>query len=389
MLKRRGMMGMLSLLIAAVVLGLTGRSIAGPVIKGIGGSGSSDAGTGKIVGVVVDQAGEAVAEADVVAFKVKGMGFKKAKTGPKGGFELVDLQPGAWIVKGMKKGVGFGDAKAEVKTDETTEVKITLMGKQPPAAGSIKGVVVDEAGNPVAEASVGLMGAKNGTKTNEKGEFAFEKVKVGKHVVVAFKKDVGEGKAEAVVEAGKTTEVKIVLKPKMPPAAGKIVGVVVDEAGNAVAEATVTLLTPMGPGPQTKSGEKGGFVFENVKPGKYLVLAGKMGVGEGKAEAVVEAGKTTEVKIVLVAKQPPATGSVKGVVVDSTGAPVAEANVKIGPAGPGGLMTKTNEKGEFVFEKVKVGKALVVAFKPGVGEGKAEAMVEAGKTTEVKIELKK
>jgi Carboxypeptidase regulatory-like domain len=306
MLKRRGMLGMLSLLIAAIVLGFTTRAQAGPTLNGQSFGHGTRADAGKIVGQVVDTAGAPVAEAEVWAFKVKGPGFKKGKTGEKGGFDLGEVAPGAWIVKAAKKDVGFGQAKAEVKAGETTKLMITLMGKQAPAPGKIVGIVIDDQGEPVADANVSI-GAPGS-----------------------------------------------------------------------------------GPGGQkTKSNEKGVFVFEKVKPGKVVVFGAKEGVGAGKAEVAVKPGETAEVKIVIVPKQPPAAGKIVGIVVDEAGNPVALANVKIGPPGPGGLMTKTNEKGEFAFEKVKVGKAVVFAEKMGVGKGAVETTVEAGKTSEVKIMLKK
>jgi Carboxypeptidase regulatory-like domain len=301
-MKRRGFWSVLTLAIAAAALAFAGRASAGPVpgSLGLNGGGGNDTDPGKLVGTVVNAAGEAVEGATVLATSPTG-GFKQAKSGANGGFEFPELKPGKWMVKAFKMGIGWG-------------------------------------------------------------------------------------MTEATVESGKTTEVKIVLKGYTPPATGKLVVSVVNQAGEAVADAGVQAFSMMG-GAFGKTDAKGTVSFD-LKAGTYSVLASKLGVGQGKGEAKVEEGKTTEIKIVLIAPPPPATGSVKGVVVDGAGAPVAEAMVSIG--GPaGGANTKTNEAGEFAFEKVKVGKNFVFAQKMGVGFGYAEIAVEEGKTTEVKITLKK
>lgn len=385
-MKRRGFWSSCFAFAALMVMAFVGRTSAGPVTtaKGFGPGSGTDTDPGKVVGIVVNAAGEPVAEATVLAMNPMG-GFKQAKTGEKGGFEFPELKPGKWLVKGFKMGVGEGKAEAVVEAGKTTEVKITLMGKTPPTPGKLVVHVVDGTGAPVAEANVkafSKMGGKEGL-TNGDGTVTFE-LKPGFYAVFAAKMGVGTGKGEAKVESDKTTEIKIALQ--MLPEPGSIKGIVVDGTGAPVAEAMVKLVnTPLG----TKTNANGLFGFPKVKPGTYVVAAFKMGVGEGKAEAIVEAGKVTEVKIVLTAPPPPATGSVKGVVVDAAGAPVAQAFVKVGPPGPGGLTTKTNDNGEFVFEKVKVGKNVVFAEKMGVGKGFAEILVEEGKTTEVKIALKK
>ncbi len=386
-MKRRGFWSSCVALAALMVMAFVGRASAGPVtgVRGFGpGAGSTDADPGKILGVVVNAAGEPVADATVLAMNPKG-GFKKTTTGEKGGFEFPELAPGKWLLKGFKMGVGEGKAEAVVESGKTTEVKITLMTKTPPAPGKLVVHVVDGAGAAVAEASVkafSKMGGKEGL-TNGDGTVTFE-LKPGFYGVFAAKLGVGTGKGEAKIESEKTTEIKITLVGMPEP--GSIKGIVVDGAGAPVGEAMVMVKgAPLG----TKTNADGLFGFAKVKPGKYVVAAFKMGVGEGKAEAIVEAGKVTEVKIVLTAPPPPATGSIKGVVVDAAGAPVAEANVFVGPPGPGGQKAKTNADGTFVFEKVKVGKTGVFAEKMGVGKGFAEALVEEGKTTEVKITLKK
>ncbi len=390
-MKRRGFWSSCVALAALMVMAVIGRASAGPTTGPqvfSPGGGNPDMNPGKIVGVVVNAAGEPVAEAMVLAMNPMG-GFKQTKTGEKGGFAFPELMPGKWLLKGFKMGVGEVKAEAVVESGKVTEVKITLMAKTPPAPGKLVVHVVDGAGAPVAEANVKAfnnMGFKEGM-TNEKGTVVFE-LKPGFYAVLAAKMGVGTGKGEAKVESDKTTEIKVTLQ--MLPEPGKIVGVVVDGAGEPVAMAGVKLLSPTGPtGQQTMTGEKGLFAFEKVKPGKYVVLAFKMGVGEGKAEVTVESGKVSEVKVVLTAPPPPATGSVKGIVVDAAGAPVGEAFVHVGPPPPGGQSTKTNGDGQFGFEKVKIGKTVVFAEKMGVGKGFAEILVEEGKTTEVKITLKK
>ncbi len=81
---------------------------------------------------------------------------------------------------------------------------------------------------------------------------------------------------------------------------GAIAGLVVNADERPVPGAHVMLITANGrPVARTMTNREGRFHFRPVRPGDYLVRAGKMGVGHGQAEATVVEGEVTRVRIVL------------------------------------------------------------------------------------------
>jgi hypothetical protein len=104
--------------------------------------------------------------------------------------------------------------------------------------GSISGKVVDKDGNPVAAARVNVIVAPKVAEANKQadepttkpakpesvgktttaddGTFSIKDIPVGKYVVVAGKKNVGQGREKAEVTEGKDTAVTITLKAAAP-----------------------------------------------------------------------------------------------------------------------------------------------------------------------------
>lgn len=83
------------------------------------------------------------------------------------------------------------------------------------------------------------------------------------------------------------------------PAPGRIVGTVVDADGNAVADAHVVLKHGNEVIAHAMTNADGHYVFKDVRPGRYLLEAGKQGFGRGHELAMVHSGQTVRVKITL------------------------------------------------------------------------------------------
>ncbi|MBL8762298.1 MAG: carboxypeptidase regulatory-like domain-containing protein [Phycisphaerae bacterium] len=83
------------------------------------------------------------------------------------------------------------------------------------------------------------------------------------------------------------------------PAPGKIVGIVVDADGSPVAEAHVVLTHGDRVVARAMTDADGKYVFERVRPGRYLLQAGKREVGRGRERAAVRPGETVRVRIML------------------------------------------------------------------------------------------
>ncbi len=82
------------------------------------------------------------------------------------------------------------------------------------------------------------------------------------------------------------------------------------------------------------------------------------------------------------------TGTISGAAFDQTGAPVADATVKIsGDLLPTGRTVQTGDNGLFQFQYLTPGEYLVEIDKVGVGLAKRAAIVEVGKDTQVDFVL--
>lgn len=86
-------------------------------------------------------------------------------------------------------------------------------------------------------------------------------------------------------------------QPDLRP--GRIVGQVVDAAGAPVAGANVALWHGDRPIARAVTGREGRFEFARVRPGRYAVVAGKVGVGRGREPVVVNPGEVSRVKVTL------------------------------------------------------------------------------------------
>ena len=162
-----------------------------------------------------------------------------------------------------------------------------------------------------------------------------------------------------------------------PQTTGSISGIIIDSSFHSVENATVST-SPASSQLLTKI--DGSYKIEDISPGTYTVLASKTGVGSGTATIEVIAGKTTTANITL-SPLPPTTGIISGVVTDSTGTPIANAEVTTNPS-TSHLTSSAN--GTFTFSSVIPGTYIVQATQ-GLRTGKTSSIVTAGAVQNITI----
>lgn len=81
---------------------------------------------GAAVGTVVDSTGAPVAQAGVVLINHEGVVVRKSLTGELGFTGFKPLKPGPYKVVAGKKGVGKGEAKVLVMSQEVAKFKVEL-----------------------------------------------------------------------------------------------------------------------------------------------------------------------------------------------------------------------------------------------------------------------
>jgi protocatechuate 3,4-dioxygenase beta subunit len=152
--------------------------------------------------------------------------------------------------------------------------------------GTLKGIVRDAEGRPVARALVKLNGVAM-ARTDSSGQYTFVNVPAGAHQLVFHKSGLKIKSEKVIVTAKKTSESKVMFAPgdriskpidRQPlTLKGTVLrGEVLDESRRAIAGATITLMNSE-PAASLVTGLKGNYEFRDLKPGSYMALISKTG----------------------------------------------------------------------------------------------------------------
>ena len=295
-----------------------------------------------IRGRVVTKSGAPVDEARVSARNVGGAA--REKVGRAGDRTTAD---GHFVITGVRAGTVKLDVghdlynapkdgwKVEVTPGAVIERELVVED-----GGSIKGVVVDAQGKPVAAVHVSAMSLLerfwgDSVRTNSDGGFQLDGLRPGEYRITAHRgfwddnlkkpgsTDDDKQGERATVTAGKPASVKLVVESQ----SGVIKGVVTDPSGKPVSDAFVSVARESDAAGARGSSvsstrwswdEKpvvssvdGKFSVAKLSPGKYTLRAYRKGGGEAIAEHVAVGG-TAKLQI-------RATGSISGVVHGGSG----------------------------------------------------------------------
>ncbi len=358
------------------------------------------------------------------AFMRRMEGEGGARTGRDGSFRAKRLAPGE-------------NQRLDVRHDEYEERALGGISLSPGATRSgvtvvlrrglsVRGVVKDEDGRPVAGAEVNLSGARAlragrgdvqmsfigpgnqlRRETGADGRFEFRGLKAGAYTVSARRPGFSRATVDPVnVAEGRAGEpLELTLKP-----GATISGILRDKTGAGASGWYVSVRAPSQGGPafgpggtrsEEPTGPDGLFVLEGLTTGEtYEIQAmGEAGLGPRKAGVVAPA---EGVELVVTG-----TGQIRGRVVDGdSGRPIPDFQVRYQPDAQGGMRFVMRmgpgrgrgpyerqpfhaEEGSFVLEDVPAGRWTVEAFAPGYQAGSASAVSvsesEAAEGVEVRL----
>jgi hypothetical protein len=160
--------------------------------------------------------------------------------------------------------------------------------------------------------------------TDGEGRFVVKNLRRGKYRVNAEGLRGGARGSVAGVETGSDVTVRLQTLSKLKG--------VVTMGGAPVVDYALSVDGPTRKRRQVHDDE-GDFVMSGLDPGEYTVEA-RTPAGTGKATATIEAGKEATIAIEI-----QAPGTVKGTLVDASGAPVAGRMVIVGPRQAAGSMS--------------------------------------------------
>lgn len=364
---------------------------------------------GVIAGVVVDETGEPVTEAQVMAhpdiwgggdvgeLAVRGGTF--AQTDGGGHFKLRGLPDGAFRVRasrGKPQGLAALDRGVAARTGDTN-VRVVL-----PARGAIEGKVLLSDGRAPELATVAVAWASGVPAQAKTGEFRVADLPPGTYEVTVRGPDFPQKiVSDVVIEPGKTTDLGTITVERGRVAKGRVI----DAAGKPVAGATVVLgtqimsdgdsLTAKGFGSvlddqlglrRATTDDRGGFRISGIAEDKLAIVAEHAERGRSAA-AIIPAGKddsTVELRLAPF-------GGLRGKVTIN-GEPAPGLSVIVGP--PSGaahmVIARTGADGSYAVDKVAAGdyKVTVIAG-GGAGASMAAkpATIQPGKVAVVDVDL--
>jgi|GEM_PF-338770 len=324
-----------------------------------------------------------------------------------GSFERLGIAPGTYTLRVVAD--GYADADVEDVVLKAGEVTRGVAVKLPPGARLRGRVVRATDGSPIGGVSVEhvriddpesknrMMGAD--ARTSADGRYEIRGVKVGRAMVVAFHDALLEAQTDVVeTHAGETIDLPDVALA----AGGSLEGQAIGPDGKPFAGGSVNAGPDFrGERPRrelrhawryTTLDREGRFRFDGCVPGPWRVTAQPYAKGDWNAAQRREIKGSAEVVVGAVAAvsfEPPATGgcTVRGKLTRG-GQPVGWSSVWINvhkPIDPEIAQDKrhfnatTTEQGEFVFEHVPGGEALIT-FSEWSGSGQASRQVSRGVT---------
>ena len=384
---------------------------------------------GKLTGEVLTPEGEPWAGRMVIAQRMPDFGAQRMmQSDDSGRFEAEHLEPGDWQVvatPNFMQGEGgdgtgedggmselFENMLMDVAKIIDGEVTHVLLGAPPSDPVKVRGVVTHD-GEPVAGAMVSFvpeggdgLSSMRILVTDAQGRYEEDLDHPGPYLVTAqVVASMGEQHSvEYLEEIADEEEVRLDIELPL----GRISGRIVDEEGEPVPGARVTLHTEHGMAfgsflggqyAEITAGDDGKYDLEYLKPGTYSVgvggtpMGGILG-GESKGGRVVEGGLSIsegehldDVDFVLASP-----GELVGKVTDENGQPVPQATVFVRDSN-GRLVERisfvvTDSSGKFSYKGLAEGEYSVVA-KEGerVSADSASVRVPAGGRAEANVAL--
>ena len=291
-----------------------------------------------VVATIVDESKRPIAGARVRAHD---MGDRTITTDAKGVAVLKPVRPGYVAVQAIADGFAPSIGYATVGS-AGAKATLTLTLHQ---GYAVAGRVIDEAGKPIAKAKVYTAGGEwNGdwtpedageedsrgshdTLTDNKGEFRFRALGNGAHVLIASDGEHAPGRTPITIDGRPLTGVEIVMKQ-----GGTIAGRVVDKDGKPAPFVPVRVagtgnrMWSLGRR-QAISDKDGKFEVRGLVRTKLQVRAESDKAASGIVQVdLTQSGEKKDLELVL-----DVVGTIAGVVVDDTGAPVPEVLVNAFP----------------------------------------------------------
>ena len=246
---------------------------------------------------------------------------------------------------------------------------IIQMSSSAATAGTVTGNVTNNAGAPVAGASVSSGG--NGAITGSDGLYTLQ-VPAGTSTLTAALAGYQSASESVTVTAGQSTQAATLQIQPLNP--GNVTGSVINGSGQELSGATVSAA-----GLTTSTAADGSYALSSLPAGQTTIKASLTGFQSGSATVTVVAATTTAAPAITLVS---GSGSITGSVKTTAGAAIAGASV-----GYGGGTATSDANGNYTLTGVPVGTVQLVASASGFQSVTQSVAVNGGATSTANFAL--
>lgn len=213
-----------------------------------------------------------------------------------GRFIFENMLPGEYIISAEKNGYISGTKSIMVSAGLNTQSEIELTPDDTTTVqdkGKLFGRIINSiTEEPIKNVLVATLPSFGSVLTDSSGKYSIEELPVGDYDVTVTKAYFSEKTSAVSILGGKSTESNFSLTPTV----GSISGMVLDSLGTPIQY--VEIVTD----PETSSyitNSEGKFIISNVLTGDLAIIASKQNFETKSVDILIEAGKVTEIVLVL------------------------------------------------------------------------------------------
>ncbi|WP_051314637.1 carboxypeptidase regulatory-like domain-containing protein [Alteribacter aurantiacus] len=340
---------------------------------------------GTLTGTVRDQAtNQPLVGASVTVQTSGGVFVQSTQTNVNGQYTIPSLAPGSYNVVFSQDGYGQSVQGAVINANQTTTLNAALAF----ISGAVSGVVRDNEGNPLANASVQVLLNEvvvASVLTLADGSYFIGNLAPNTYVVTASAENFATAFEGVAILGNQTATASFALFPDP----GRVIGTVRDSDGNPISGVEVVVRTSIGRVVigTVITGINGNYVVSNVAPGSYSVTASATDFQSASLGAIVVSNQDSIVNFTLLENP----GTIVGTIVNAqTGQPIVTSNVQLRINDVNGAViatASTDTQGNFTFQGIAPGTYTVVASDISFQTNFATVTVGPGQTQTVNIAL--
>lgn len=318
-----------------------------------------------IAGNVTDNAGRIIPEA-TIKLTESGTEVASSSGGQNGSFRISSIPAGDYVLTVSKTGYTQNSTTVHITAGQTTYINPVLIG------GTVSGIVVDDAGIGVADATIELIGTDYTGKSNRSGNYSIEGIVEGDYYLRASH----EGYMPSISDTAVHISPAEPILYNFTLRGGTLTGIV-DNGTALLAGVNVTLILSNGVSLIAETDENGRYIIKGIPEGVYAITASLAGYHNSTIGGItVIAGETTTQDLSMEKLR----GTISGCVRSSTG-PVKDAKVWVSI--PGGIkFSYTGDDGNYRITDLPAGIYNVTAEKDGYYSSYATGVaVISGKET--------